>query len=118
MAAAGTAAIGIVDSPDGEGRRMRLMRNVEAVISILGNKRYNTGQSRSQIVPVILDKESLAAAAVRLFDKGIFVPAIKRPTVPIGAERFRVSLTSEHTQSDVVALMSAFEELKAGHAHV
>jgi 8-amino-7-oxononanoate synthase len=117
-AEAGMAAIGIVDSPDGEERRMRLMRNVEAVISRFGNKSYNMGQSRSQIIPVMFDKEYLAGMAARLLDKGIFVPAIKHPTVPRGAERFRVSLTSEHTEGDIIALMSAFEELKAGHAHV
>jgi len=117
-AEAGTVAIGIVDSPDGEERRMRLMRNVEAVISILGNKRYNTGQSRSQIIPVMFDKECLAGVAARLLDKGIFVPAIKHPTVPRGTERFRVSLTCEHTEGDIIALMSAFEELEAGHSHV
>jgi len=117
-AEAGMAAIGIVDSPDGEERRMRLMRNVEAVISRFGNKSYNMGQSRSQIIPVMFDKEYLAGMAARLLDKGIFVPAIKHPTVPRGAERFRVSLTFEHTEGDIIALMSAFEELKAGHAHV
>jgi 8-amino-7-oxononanoate synthase len=118
MAEAGTIAIGIVESPDGEERRMRLKRNVGAVISRLGNKSYNTGRSGSQIIPVILDKETLFAVAERLLEKGIFVPAIKHPTVPRGTERFRVSLTSEHTEDDIVALMSVFEELKVEQAHV
>lgn len=112
-AEAGMVAIGIVDSPDGEGRRMRLGRNVGAVISLLANRSYNTGRSESHIIPVILGKERLSGMAARLLDKGVFVPAIKHPTVPRGAERFRVSLTAEHTEGDILALMSAFENLKA-----
>lgn len=110
-ASAGMAAIGIVESQDGETRRMRLKRNIGAVISRLGKKCYNA-KSGSQIIPVILDKEYLITAAAGLLERGIFVPAIKHPTVPRGAERFRVSLTSEHDESDILTLMSAFEELK------
>lgn len=109
-AVAGTTAIGIVDGLDGEERRIRLKRNVGAVISRLGKKCYNV-PSGSQIIPVILEKERLIEVAARLFERGIFVPAIKHPTVPKGSERFRVSLTSEHTESDILLLMSAFEEL-------
>lgn len=110
-ASAGMAAIGIVESQDGEKRRMRLKQNIGAVISRLGKKCYNA-KSGSQIIPVILDKEYLITAAAGLLERGIFVPAIKHPTVPRGAERFRVSLTSEHDESDILTLMSAFEELK------
>lgn len=110
-ASAGMAAIGIVESQDGEKRRMRLKQNIGAVISRLGKKCYNA-KSGSQIIPVILDKEYLVTAAAGLLERGIFVPAIKHPTVPRGAERFRVSLTSEHAESDILTLMSAFEELK------
>jgi 8-amino-7-oxononanoate synthase len=117
-AVAGMAAIGVVDSPDGEERRMRLKQNIGVVISRLENKCYNTGQSKSHIIPVILDKEYLIKATARLLEKGIFVPAIKHPTVSRGTERFRVSLTSEHTEADIMALMSVFEELEAERTHV
>lgn len=117
IASAGMTAIGIVESHDGEARRMRLKRNVTDVISRLENKRYNTLRSRSQIIPVILDKEYLIEATARLLERGIFVPSIRQPTVPKGAERFRVSLTSEHTGDDISALTTAFEELKVEQAH-
>lgn len=113
MAEAGTAAIRILDSPDGEERRMRLKQNTGAVISRLGNKCYNNVQRGSQIIPVILDKEYLIEATARLLEKGIFVPSIRQPTVPKGAERFRISLTSEHTGDDISALTTAFDELKS-----
>ncbi|MBF0293217.1 MAG: 8-amino-7-oxononanoate synthase [Nitrospinae bacterium] len=110
-AVAGTTAIGIVESSDGENRRIRLKQNVGAVISRLGKKCYNTSEE-SQIIPVILERDYLIEMSAKLFERGIFVPAIKHPTVPKGSERFRVSLTSEHTESDILALMSVFEELE------
>ncbi|HEV2694076.1 MAG TPA: aminotransferase class I/II-fold pyridoxal phosphate-dependent enzyme, partial [Verrucomicrobiae bacterium] len=60
------------------------------------------------IVPFILGDETAAlAAAAKLREQHIFVPAIRYPTVARNAARLRITLTATHTASDVTTLCSA-----------
>lgn len=43
----------------------------------------------------------------RLWEKGIWVPAIRPPTVPRGTSRLRISVTAAHTPQQVAALAAA-----------
>jgi 8-amino-7-oxononanoate synthase len=58
-----------------------------------------------------------AAAAVALsqalWDRGIFVPAIRPPTVPPGTARLRISFSAAHTDDDVDALLDALLDVHA-----
>lgn len=117
-ASAGMTAIGIVENSDGEERRMRLKQNIGTVISNFKKMRYHVKVNQSQIVPVILGWEVKVTDIVAwMLERDLFVPFIRRPTVPKGSERFRVSLTSEHTTNDISTLTTAFEELAARQAH-
>jgi len=62
----------------------------------------------SAIIPIIIgpESEALAAAAV-LLEQGIFVPAIRYPTVARGRARLRVTLTAVHTADEVAQLAAA-----------
>ncbi|MFT3688802.1 8-amino-7-oxononanoate synthase [Paenirhodobacter sp.] len=68
--------------------------------------------SGTQIQPVILpgDARCLAAAGW-LADRGFDIRAIRAPTVPKGAERLRLSLTLNPTDSDIDAAFAALSEL-------
>ena len=60
------------------------------------------------IVPILLgDPDRALAAAAALLARGIFCPAVRPPTVPPGTSRLRVSLTAEHTEADLDALVAA-----------
>jgi 8-amino-7-oxononanoate synthase len=62
-------------------------------------------------VPVVLGAEERAiAAAGRLLDLGMFVPAIRPPTVPVGTSRLRVTVSAAHTSEQVDALARALDE--------
>jgi len=63
--------------------------------------------SRSPIQPIIIggNKETLQLAAA-LRERGIWVPAIRPPTVPAGSARLRVSLSAGHTHEDVAELLA------------
>ncbi|RMF42959.1 MAG: 8-amino-7-oxononanoate synthase [Planctomycetota bacterium] len=60
------------------------------------------------IVPVILGGEDRVLAIARqLLHQGIYVPAIRPPTVPVGACRLRISLSTRHTAEDLDRLLAA-----------
>ncbi len=59
------------------------------------------------------DHSALEAAA-HLRRHGLFVVAIRPPTVPIGSARLRVSLTAAHTEGQVMRLVEALAELRTG----
>lgn len=55
------------------------------------------------------------AAALALMDglrqRGLWVPAIRPPTVPQGTARLRIALSAAHTEADVEQLLDALAEL-------
>jgi 8-amino-7-oxononanoate synthase len=107
-AAAALAAVGVVRSPEGTALTARLAGHVAAVAGpILGRPDHP-----SPIVPVILGPEERAvAASAGLLAEGIWVPAIRPPTVPPGTSRLRVTLSAAHTDAQVAQLVSALAAL-------
>ena len=58
--------------------------------------------SASPILPLVLGRESRALeAAEYLQQQGIFIPAIRYPSVARGKARLRVTVTAAHTQEDI-----------------
>jgi len=51
------------------------------------------------------------ALAAALRDRGLWVPAIRYPTVARGKARLRVSLSASHTPEQLAALVEALREL-------
>ena len=98
VAAAALAAVGIVQSAEGDARVARLRAVVERVAP---------GRP-SPIVPVVLGEEAAAVAASEaLLARGIVVPAIRPPTVPPGTSRLRVALSAAHTDDEITELVEA-----------
>ncbi|MDX1371482.1 MAG: aminotransferase class I/II-fold pyridoxal phosphate-dependent enzyme [Nitrososphaeraceae archaeon] len=63
---------------------------------------FNVGKSASQIIPIIVGNEKLAINFSReLFKKGVFIQAIRYPTVPIGEARLRISLNASVPKSQL-----------------
>jgi glycine C-acetyltransferase len=68
----------------------------------LKKNRFNTGQSSSQIIPLIIGDEKLAITVSKeLFKKGIFIQAVRYPTVPIGKARLRISINASIQKSQL-----------------
>jgi 8-amino-7-oxononanoate synthase len=66
----------------------------------------------SPIVPVVLGSEERAlAASADLLDQGIWVPAIRPPSVPEGTSRLRVTLSAAHSDAQVQMLCAALARL-------
>jgi 8-amino-7-oxononanoate synthase len=64
------------------------------------------------IFPLIIgtEKKTLAVSKV-LTEKGIYVPAIRPPTVPENQSRLRISLMATHTQEQIDYLLNSLEEV-------
>ena len=61
----------------------------------------------SPILPVVLgDEQSALELSAALQSAGLFVPAIRPPTVPAGTSRLRISLSCEHTAAQVESLLA------------
>ncbi|MCL4787383.1 MAG: 8-amino-7-oxononanoate synthase [Verrucomicrobia bacterium] len=107
-AVAATAAVNLVQSEEGRALSDKLWVRVKELQSALG---FRPSALPSAIIPLILGEESAAvAAAARLREQGLFVPAIRYPTVARGAARLRVTLTATHTLEDVKALSLALRQ--------
>ena len=119
-AAAATAGIRFVKSIEGERRRRTLWERVEQCrtgILPVSNS-VNIGDRRdacptlSAILPVIIGDETRAiAASATLREQGIFVPAIRYPTVARGAARLRVTVTATHTTEEINLLAATLNEI-------
>ena len=71
---------------------------------------------RSPIVPVVLGPEQAALdASAALLEEGLWVPAIRPPTVPAGTSRLRVTLSAAHTDEDVSRLLDALLRLPGAY---
>jgi 7-keto-8-aminopelargonate synthetase-like enzyme len=112
--AAATAGIRFVQSTAGQERRNLLWQRVSEVRSFLADQDRWPCPSAPPcaIIPLMVGREDralLASAALR--DQGIFIPAIRYPTVPRGQARLRLTLTAAHTPADLEQLMAAVRTL-------
>jgi len=66
--------------------------------------------SESPIQPILVgDSQQALALSQALRDSGIWVSAIRPPTVPVNEARLRVTLTAAHSEADVAQLLHALE---------
>ncbi|HEY5600125.1 MAG TPA: aminotransferase class I/II-fold pyridoxal phosphate-dependent enzyme, partial [Candidatus Manganitrophaceae bacterium] len=73
---------------------------------------FNIGASETPIVPLLIgESEKAVTFSRKLLDHGIYIPAIRPPSVPKGSSRLRVSLMATHTQEEIDTLLSALEKL-------
>ena len=107
VVAACIAALDVIgEEPD---RLARLWSNTELLKNGLRELGFDTGASETPITPVITgDEERTQVFARRLFDEGVFCPAIVFPTVGRGAARVRAIVSADHTEDDLREALAVF----------
>jgi 8-amino-7-oxononanoate synthase len=96
----GLAALRVLREESNLGTR--LLANAAAFRRRLQDAGLATGDSQSQIIPVIIGENCKALeAAERLKAQGLIAAAIRPPTVPEGTARLRLSVTLAHTPEDL-----------------
>jgi 8-amino-7-oxononanoate synthase len=76
-------------------------------------RRWQRLASSTAIQPIIIgaNDEALAVSS-RLHEQGLWVPAIRPPTVAPGTARLRVTLCAAHSEHDVAQLAAALNQLE------
>ena len=68
--------------------------------------------SHTAIQALVIGSNDAALALMEgLRQRGLWVPAIRPPTVPKGTARLRIALSAAHTEADVAQLLAALTEL-------
>jgi 7-keto-8-aminopelargonate synthetase-like enzyme len=110
-AAAATAGIRFIQSEAGEARRAQLWAQVDQVKNGLIGGPWKTPLIRSPIIPLILGDEGVALeTAARLRSQGVFIPAIRYPSVARGEARLRLTVTAAHSHDDIKAVLQALAQ--------
>ena len=82
--------------------------------ALLQQRGFGTGDSQSQIVPVIIcDNDMTMRIAAALKERGILAGAIRPPTVPEGTARLRFSITLAHREEDLTFAADALQQAAA-----
>jgi len=103
VAAAGTRAIALLSEEP--HRRRELLHRAAGLRELLSQGGIDIGSSTTQIVPIVVGGATDAVAvSARLAEAGLFVPAIRPPSVPEGKSLVRVSLSWHHTADDLARL--------------
>lgn len=107
-AAVANRAIQIVQGEDGNELRRRLNANVEHLGDALEDTGYDV-RRESHILPVLVgDSIDAIELSRRLKDNGVYVTAIRPPTVPEGTSRLRVTPTAQHSTEEIEEVSQAF----------
>ena len=107
--AANREALRVVDEqPERRTHLRSLQQTLRSGLQALG---YHVPDDPTPIVPVLVGTEEAALdMSDFLWERGIFVPAIRPPTVPDGTCRLRISLSAAHDLSHVEILLAALDE--------
>ena len=123
LAEAVRASLRCVLTDEGERRRQRLRARVaqlrdglapgaDAAVDAAG---WALLPSDTAIQPLVIgDNAGALAVMARLHEQGLWVPAIRPPTVPAGSARLRIALSAAHSRADVDELLGALRRAARG----
>ncbi len=78
----------------------------------LKSSRWQLSESRTAIQPLLIGRNDEAMTVMEgLRERGLWVPAIRPPTVPEGTARLRIALSAAHSEADIDQLIEALTTL-------
>ncbi|MDP1692352.1 MAG: 8-amino-7-oxononanoate synthase [Burkholderiaceae bacterium] len=107
----------IIRGEEGERRRAKLTTLIALLRQRLGEfvaaapqRGWTLADSSTAIQPLIVGgNEAALALSAALELRGLWVPAIRPPTVPAGSARLRITLSAAHSANDVLKLADSLE---------
>ena len=111
QAVALSASLAVIRSAEGDERRQQLAEHISCFRQGLAALPFQSPDSQSAIQPVIVGENGRALAlAQALRERGMWVTAIRPPTVPPGTARLRFTLTAAHEAQDIQTLLEALHD--------
>lgn len=113
VSAAAFAGIKLIRSSEGAELRNRLWARVEQLRDGVAGQGWMVQNNPSVILPIVIGNEAKAMAAMdQLREAGLFIPAIRFPTVARNEARLRVTVSASHTEDDVARLRDALATIR------
>ncbi len=110
MASALLASVDLIEQ--GDARRAQLRLLAAQLQAGLADTRWRLAASPTAIQPLLIgDNFETLRVADALFADGLWVPAIRPPTVAKGSARLRISLSAAHGAEQVARLVEALRKL-------
>lgn len=108
LVAAQRALLLLIDMQD---ERQALRQRSAGLRQRLRDIGWDVPRGDSPIIPVVVGSETrVLELGEQLWGRGIYVPAIRPPTVPDGTCRLRISLSTSHTPEHLERLVAALAE--------
>lgn len=96
----------------GEALRVHLRALIKKLRTGLSDLPWPLMLSDTAIQPLLIgDSKQALALSEGLRERGLWVAAIRPPTVPQGTARLRITLSAAHTETDVEKLIGALHDL-------
>lgn len=103
----------IIEGQEGRERRHHLQQLIHRFAHDASLAHLHRMPSETAVQPVILGSNAQALhAAQQLQAQGLWVTAIRAPTVAVGTARLRLTLSAAHTMADLEQLISALAQLQ------
>ncbi|GAB6846877.1 8-amino-7-oxononanoate synthase [Paraburkholderia kururiensis] len=117
VAYAVSASLKIIAGDEGDERRAHLHALIERTRALLKETCWLPVDSHTAVQPLIIGaNDATLDMAAALDREGLWVPAIRPPTVPAGTSRLRISLSAGHSHGDLDRLEAALLRLSKAEA--
>jgi glycine C-acetyltransferase len=111
-AAACQAAFTLLDSPEGERLVKKLWANTKFFKRELKKREFQFSVSETPIIPIHVGEAAKAFEFSRkLFDAGVFAPAVGYPTVAEGKARLRAIVSATHKREQLLRAADTLAEV-------
>ena len=88
-------------------RRDVLRKNIKVMRDGLAELGLTVLPGDSPIIPLIIgDADEAVAVSSNLEASGIWIPAIRPPTIPVGTSRLRITVTAAHSEDDILTALA------------
>ncbi|NGZ83283.1 8-amino-7-oxononanoate synthase [Duganella aceris] len=106
-------SLDLLEGEEGRNRRAHLSTLVAQLDDGLRLKRWQRLPSTTAIQPILIgDNAETMRAGAALYEQGMWVGAIRPPTVATGTSRLRVTLSAGHSSIEVAKLIAAINALE------
>ncbi|MCB2308909.1 8-amino-7-oxononanoate synthase [Clostridium estertheticum] len=95
-----------------EERRVKLLKTSNWFQNQLKVVGFNVMETKTPIIPILIGEVDKAVEFSKiLLSQGVYVPAIRPPSVPRGTSRLRISLMATHSKEDLEEALIKIKEI-------